>query len=277
MQRRRAFTLIELLVVIAIIAILAAILFPVFAQAKAAAKASVAMSNQKQIGLAMVMYANDMDDNRVPRWVYSPVQKPDGSTAGNEFNWKQLTAPYAKNSDLFRDPVNPAAKFLDLHSDPATRIWFGWYPTDLGPSMQFARGYAWANSYNPGGSGNGFDFGGSMTGFREPAKTMATLETSIYQEDMGPWLPWIPDGDDFTNWVSTNPDTGRNWNWGGSKWDKKAMVVSFQDGHAKRLAFSEMCGIKLTPGDGKVNFWGISAGDADWATGMCDTLPNELK
>src|SRR5579884_2867342 len=59
---KRAFTLIELLVVIAIIAILAAILFPVFAQAKAAAKKSVAVSNQKQLALGSVMYTNDYDD-----------------------------------------------------------------------------------------------------------------------------------------------------------------------------------------------------------------------
>jgi len=59
----RAFTLIELLVVIAIIAILAAILFPVFAQAKAAAKTSVAISNLKQAGLSIMMYANDADDD----------------------------------------------------------------------------------------------------------------------------------------------------------------------------------------------------------------------
>ena len=61
-MNRRAFTLIELLVVIAIIAILAAILFPVFAQAKLAAKKAVSISNQKQLGLAMLMYANDYDD-----------------------------------------------------------------------------------------------------------------------------------------------------------------------------------------------------------------------
>jgi len=59
---RKAFTLIELLVVIAIIAILAAILFPVFAQAKEAAKKTVTISNAKQMGTAFVIYANDSDD-----------------------------------------------------------------------------------------------------------------------------------------------------------------------------------------------------------------------
>src|SRR5271157_986880 len=59
---KRAFTLIELLVVIAIIAILAAILFPVFAQAKLAAKKTSSLSNVKQLSLANVMYSNDNDD-----------------------------------------------------------------------------------------------------------------------------------------------------------------------------------------------------------------------
>jgi len=62
---KRAFTLIELLVVIAIIAILAAILFPVFAQAKESAKKTQWISSHKQIGLGLVMYAGDHDDTMV--------------------------------------------------------------------------------------------------------------------------------------------------------------------------------------------------------------------
>ena len=63
-MKRRGFTLIELLVVIAIIAILAAILFPVFAQAKEAAKKTSDLSNQKQLSLGHIMYSSDNDDYR---------------------------------------------------------------------------------------------------------------------------------------------------------------------------------------------------------------------
>ncbi|MFX9608458.1 prepilin-type N-terminal cleavage/methylation domain-containing protein, partial [Acinetobacter baumannii] len=65
MIKNRAFTLIELLVVIAIIAILAAILFPVFAQAKLAAKTTASLSNMKQIGTGNQLYYNDFDDARM--------------------------------------------------------------------------------------------------------------------------------------------------------------------------------------------------------------------
>ena len=77
MRTRNAFTLIELLVVIAIIAILAAILFPVFAQAKASAKQIVCMSNMKQIGLATKMYMNDNDDVCFPAARYELWDKSD--------------------------------------------------------------------------------------------------------------------------------------------------------------------------------------------------------
>jgi prepilin-type N-terminal cleavage/methylation domain-containing protein len=73
MKRSRAFTLIELLVVIAIIAILAAILFPVFAQAKDSAKQIVCMSNMKQLGLAAKMYQSDSDDTWFPLTRYEPM------------------------------------------------------------------------------------------------------------------------------------------------------------------------------------------------------------
>jgi prepilin-type N-terminal cleavage/methylation domain-containing protein/prepilin-type processing-associated H-X9-DG protein len=79
---RRGFTLIELLVVIAIIAILAAILFPVFAQAREKARQAMCQSNLKQIGLAYLMYAQDYDEIGAPMWAKSCLN-PDGSQKAN--------------------------------------------------------------------------------------------------------------------------------------------------------------------------------------------------
>jgi prepilin-type N-terminal cleavage/methylation domain-containing protein len=121
---KRAFTLIELLVVIAIIAILAAILFPVFAQAKAAAKKTAALSNQKQIGLGTLMYTADYDDmwprndDCVAGSSLNPALKnlpfnPTGvgCTSSrfynrlNAFAWQKWVLPYIKNVDLFEHPM----------------------------------------------------------------------------------------------------------------------------------------------------------------------------
>ncbi len=94
-MRRRAFTLIELLVVIAIIAILAAILFPVFARAREKARETVCISNLKQLGLAVLSYATDYDG-------YYPIWGITGSTMPNDvFNRLQ---PYIKNWQIGRCP-----------------------------------------------------------------------------------------------------------------------------------------------------------------------------
>lgn len=91
----RAFTLIELLVVIAIIAILAAILFPVFAQAKASAKNISDLSNVKQLGLANIMYAGDFDDN------YSFAIRADWNAT-----WATNSLPYVKSNGMYRSPLD---------------------------------------------------------------------------------------------------------------------------------------------------------------------------
>jgi len=81
-SRRSGFTLIELLVVIAIIAILAAILFPVFAQAREKARQATCQSNLKQIGLAYLMYAQDYDELGAPMWAKSCLDPAGGQIAG---------------------------------------------------------------------------------------------------------------------------------------------------------------------------------------------------
>lgn len=114
-RTKRAFTLIELLVVIAIIAILAAILFPVFAQAKEAAKTTAGLSNIKQAGLGALMYANDYDD-KIPRldnngscyYGENPCRTPDwgnATTTGDRPMFANAFQPYVKNWDMMYSPI----------------------------------------------------------------------------------------------------------------------------------------------------------------------------
>src|SRR6476659_7957797 len=98
-KQRRGFTLIELLVVIAIIAILAAILFPVFAQARAKARQATCLSNLKQISLGLSMYAQDYDEALVP--IYGgpmPTPPPSGQylAAPQVWAWYDFAEAYLK-------------------------------------------------------------------------------------------------------------------------------------------------------------------------------------
>ena len=107
MNYRKAFTLIELLVVIAIIAILAAILFPVFAQAKLMAKAAASTSNQKQQALSEIMYAGDNDDFAVPTTSYNNSAFPIFVGANSTCPWTYNVLPYTKNMTITNDPTGP--------------------------------------------------------------------------------------------------------------------------------------------------------------------------
>lgn len=118
---KRAFTLIELLVVIAIIAILAAILFPVFAQAKEAARKTVCISNSSQIGKAVAIYMGE-NDAYVPPRTYENCNNVTCTGSRNPPNaiWLMLVKPYMGDFRLQRCPSDPNANDRDLSVDPAS-------------------------------------------------------------------------------------------------------------------------------------------------------------
>jgi prepilin-type N-terminal cleavage/methylation domain-containing protein len=100
MRSAKGFTLIELLVVIAIIAILAAILFPVFARAREKARQTACLSNAKQMALGVQMYAQDYDETVIPYY-------QDGNSPASMRLWWNILNPYVMNMQVYLCPSSP--------------------------------------------------------------------------------------------------------------------------------------------------------------------------
>ena len=112
--RRSAFTLIELLVVIAIIAILAAILFPVFARARENARRSSCQSNMKQIGLGILQYTQDYDE------LYPQFDATDGTGTG----WAYVIQPYIKSTQILQCPSDTTGENSDWNTVGYNDYWY---------------------------------------------------------------------------------------------------------------------------------------------------------
>ena len=108
-MKKSGFTLIELLVVIAIIAILAAILFPVFAQAREKARSISCLSNQRQLGTAIGMYTQDYDESVLPAAMYPTNAQ--GADKNNTTLWTVIAQPYIKSEQIFICPSSSGGKF----------------------------------------------------------------------------------------------------------------------------------------------------------------------
>ena len=113
MKTRTGFTLIELLVVIAIIAILAAILFPVFAKAREKARQTSCASNEKQLGLGIMQYVQDNDETL-------PYRKFNGVPSMSNTNWKTYIEPYVKSKGVYICPSNTSSS-ADSDNSPIPR------------------------------------------------------------------------------------------------------------------------------------------------------------
>ena len=172
MRKNNAFTLIELLVVIAIIAILAAILFPVFAQAKAAAKNTKTISNMKQIGTAQQIYLADYDD------VYQQAGTMNGNGASWGTgactgatgcpSWDTLLMPYMKSFELFSS---------DFDRAPATLSPFGQHKRSFRAAANVITGWAGINTWDGG------DYGFKP---RSATSVPAPASTIMYTEQRNP-------------------------------------------------------------------------------------------
>src|SRR5438876_2941923 len=138
--RGRGFTLIELLVVIAIIAILAAILFPVFAQARERARMSVCLSNTRQIGTGLMMYVQDYDET------FPYIRFHGGSALQGTFTsiWKNAIGPYVKNIDVFACPSNPYSRAIPgmPGTEPVTTIGMNGEGWEMEPGQRMPISYA---------------------------------------------------------------------------------------------------------------------------------------
>jgi prepilin-type N-terminal cleavage/methylation domain-containing protein/prepilin-type processing-associated H-X9-DG protein len=249
----RGFTLIELLVVIAIIAILAAILFPVFAQARDKARSAGCLSNLQQIGKALMMYAQDYDEKST--WFFNAGAGRTNVLAGY---WYNLLMPYTKNAQVFICPsVGTRGPATDNPGWPYCQ-------PDLQPVPNLRRcGYGFNFGHvNYGGGDPYFSPSGetkSLASIGEPARTLYIADSSLGSKNPNAgwqdiWCPILPHKkklasqlDVYAKDKSIGPPPNTNI----ARRHSGGANGVFMDGHAKWYSYDAY--LQLTP---EKELWG---------------------
>lgn len=249
MNKRSGFTLIELLVVIAIIAILAAILFPVFAQAREKARAISCLSNEKQMGLAELMYAQDYDN-------FLPVYGSFPET----YQVAAKLVPYIKSNPIFKCPDSQFPEGALQHKQrdngtdymlppddgcvglPHSQVGDAKYYDDVYPPMDYATNWSLYN-WQTGCTGK---YGGYEAGQSFDSPNISSAAKCVMLIDFPP-ANFVWPGAAFWG----GPADGRHSN--GSN-------VVFMDGHAHWFQFSTLYpeGVEWSGKNNEWNAWGFT-------------------
>lgn len=262
---KKAFTLIELLVVIAIIAILAAILFPVFAKAREKARQTTCLSNEKQIGLGLLQYTQDYDET------YTMSNVP-----ADVLCWSQQIYPYTKSADVYKCPDNPDAGrfnpkntyYIDGTQNPT---WMGATNWQQG-SPAVPPSYGLSNFV---GAVQGIEHGkaGAVTlaAINTPAsKIMVAERWGDHGGANAPACTRAPvnqDGIGWSDWDNNGLDNAFNYACELTAFHSKLSDFLFCDGHVK-----SMNPVATTGLNGQPNMWGcMSQNSAATATGPACT------
>jgi prepilin-type N-terminal cleavage/methylation domain-containing protein/prepilin-type processing-associated H-X9-DG protein len=221
-MQKHGFTLIELLVVIAIIAILAAILFPVFAQARDKARSSACLSNTKQIGTGILMYVQDYDETLPEYWDDNVAKTPNGLPLGY---WHNRIQPYVKSYQVF---ICPSAQSKDERlvdtgeGTPAQRKDLRW---------RGSGSYGWNYWYLGAWPGQIF----TLAQVSAPAETIAVGEsTRLVNPGVIYPAPTCAGNPSWAGAIKSEKDRQKYWTQFGARHQEGNNLV-FVDGHAKWL------------------------------------------
>jgi len=235
-KSRRAFTLIELLVVIAIIAILAAILFPVFARAREASRKTTCASNLKQIMTGMLMYAQDYDEKFMAGKTNCSHGPFDSWTQGgmgvDDFHMQAFffayhVQPYIKNTGVFHCP------------SAADNNWKDWFSGGQAPNVMRAAGFKTMDYEWKLADALAARCGHTMASYNLPANM----------------------GMIYENWNSGSPHDGVAQE---ARHSQSSMNVGFADGHVKYMRMSQHKQITCGAGTHVDLHWRVNIADCGW-------------